>query len=167
MRTVSLLSQEMLNDLVSFTFKQNSVADNAVYFLEHQHYENIARIVHSTYAHLFGGLADRITDFAKNEGVRIYRKGFEGDTEDFEDLEAVFIKLLEKFEEYQDLVFRCIEVAENNGDINVKTFLEEYSLNLGIYNRQLHVWLARVASHEYQVSLEANFSKFTFIPEND
>lgn len=168
MNNVSTQTELFINDLVALTFKQNSIADNAVYFLEHIYFENIADIVHHTYAHLFGGLADQITDFVKTQNVRVYRKGFEGDTRDFENIKDIFVELLERFREYQGFVLDGIAIAENNGDTDVKTFLEGYSLDLGKYGRQLEIWLSKVKQYgEDYASLEANFDKFTHIPKVD
>ena len=165
MKIVSMATQDKLNDLVSFTFKQNSIADNAVYFLEFKKLENIAEILHHTYAHAFGTLADEITDFAKTQDIRIYRKGFSGDTKDFEDLTEVFGELLERFEEYQELILEAIEVAENNGDIDVKSFLEDYSLRMGKYYNQLRIWVVKAEQYGNNYGpFEASFSSFVHLP---
>lgn len=168
MKMVSMATQEKLNDLISLTFKQNSIADNAVYFLEFKKMENIAEAVHHTYAHVFGSLADEITNFAKTQDIRIYRKGFEGDTRDFKNIIEVFVELLERFEEYQEFILEAIEIAENNGDIDVKTFLEDYSLRMGKYYNQLRIWL--VKSEQYGDNygpFDASFASFIHIPVID
>lgn len=168
MNKVSLATQEKINELVSFTFKQNSVADNIVYFLEFKNFETMADIIHHTYAHLFGGLADQITDFAKTQDIRVYRLGFEGDKEDFSNLIEAFIKLLGSFEDYQELVLETIEIAEDNGDVDVKTFFEDFSLDLGKYHRQLEIWLSKAKQYgENYGNFEANFEEFTHIPRVD
>ena len=168
MRDVSIPTKSFINDLVALTFKQNSIADNAVYFLEYKKFETIADIVHHSFAHLFGGLADEITDFIKTQNVRVYRKGFEGDTRDFEKIEDIFVELLDRFEEYQDFILDGIAIAENNGDTDVKTFLEGFSLEMGKYGRQLEIWLSKVRQYgDDYGSLEANFDKFTHIPSVD
>lgn len=168
MKEISTFTQRKLNDLVSLTFKQNSIADNAVYFMQYKNLENISSIVHETYAHLFGGLADRITDFAKTQDIRIYRKGFDGDERDFANLIEVFTELIERFEEYQDFILECIEIAENNGDVDVKIFLENYSLDMGQYYRQLSIWLTKAEQYGDEYGpFEANFEEFTHIPNAD
>ena len=163
-------TRDQLNELLHFSFDSNAIVDNYAYNIAFYRYPNIEEIVHKHFAHKFPEFADIISDMMIRLDARPIRKGLADHVENFDgDLYRVFEGIWGLCNDYRQSIIKTIEVAELNGDYEVKIRLEEFLVHFEFYRKQADVWFeyAKRYKDDYK-SFDVHFEDITtFINTED
>lgn len=123
-------------------FNMNAEADNFAYNLGYHYYNEIEDLYHHSYAHIFPAWADQISDFLLSKNERPIRMPLDGFAENYDSLEGIFADNLRMIEKFQKLCYEAIDIADINGDVEAKIFLEDFVTNtVRLYVKQAYEWL--------------------------
>ena len=167
-----LISEEtrnQLNELVKFSFDANAVVDNYAYNLAYYHFPNIEKIVHKSFAHKFPAFADIITDMMIELDARPVRNGIDTHNEDFDsNLYKIFDGILTLCNDYRRSIIDTIDIAELNGDYEVKIKLEEFLLMFEPYRKQADIWFKYAERYQGDYkSFDVHFNDFTVLIDKE
>ena len=141
---MDIKTEEMLNRFLQFLFNGNAVIDNVCYNLKHKGYARIEGAIHGPVAHVMGVWADEVSDLMDELNARPVRYALPDNIEEM-DPEAALQRLADYFGELRGVVAKAIEAAEDEGDVEVKLFLEEFLLKPVVpYRKQAIQWLDAV-----------------------
>ena len=156
-------TEARLNDLLGLTFACNAESDNIAYNIDYAHYPKVGSIYHESWAHHFPAIADEILDMMIQLDSRPVRKALPEFVQDFQgDIVAMFGANLAMAEKYRQEIIKTIEIAEYNGDYEVKLFLEDYLVGFMPYRKQAEVWAVEAQRYKgNEKSFDARFDKFT------
>lgn len=134
-------TREMLNRLLQLLFDGNARIDNFVYNLSYHHKNNLAEAMHKPVAHELPVWADMISDKMDELNARQVRYGLSDHTEELNTVE-VFEGLYNYFNSLRINVNKAIEEADDNGDAEVRIFLEDFLNNkVTRFYKQAEEWL--------------------------
>lgn len=155
---------EAMIELLTLTFQGNSHADNCAYWLGFNQLLEAEENFHEKYAHAFPKWADEISDFLGEMGARAIRGPLEGNNKNYQNIGELFTDVKAFFVNYKTKIKEVIEVAEINEDLDVKTFLEDYSLRLCKYLKQVDIWEKKsLLLIDDVISFDDNFDDYTII----
>lgn len=161
-------TRNALNDLVAACFDMNAFCDNLTYNLGAYDYKQIENILHERVAHSYPVLSDTITDMMLSLDARPVRNGIPTYDKDYRgNIVELFDDHERKTNEFRDKIVRTLELAELNGDTEVKLALEDFLEDFVPYRKQAEIW-ARYA-HRYEgneKSFEQRFDKITTVLGN-
>lgn len=135
---------EILNDLLRDFFKCNSTTDNMAYALQCELNCNAAGdYYHHHFAHVFPSdvFADGLSDLMVKSGIRPVRKGFEGDTELYDNIAILFNENYDMIVKLRDKIVNAIDFLDydkNNKQIVIK--LEEILTSCMEWVRICFIW---------------------------
>lgn len=154
---------DKMNYLLGKSFDCNAQTDNFAYNIDYARYPVTADIFHHSFAHEFPVFADTVSDLMIRLDSRPIRKQINGYDKDYEgDLAAIFADNLLMCETYRQDIIDTIEVAEFNGDYEVKIKLEEFLLGFVPYRKQADIWAEMAKRYEGNYkSFEARMETFT------
>lgn len=134
-------TRNRLNELLAACFTLNAFSDNIAYNLGIADYNNIENIYHTHWAHHFTEIADVLSGLMLKLDTRPIRLPVTGyDTDYNGNLVEMFADNLKAANEYRDNIVTVLEVAELNGDIEVKLALEDFLTAFIPYRKQAEVW---------------------------
>lgn len=136
-------TRQTLNALLGSCFSNNSEADNLAYNLAIAGYPMISEIYHHSFAHFFTGdaMADAISGLMDNLDARAIREQNPVHDNDYEgNLEAIFADNAEMCNGFRNRILDAIEIADFQGDAEVRIFLEELLMKFMPYFKQARVW---------------------------
>lgn len=84
---------------------------------------NSIPMLHEGFSHKFPLLADQIYDLQANFNELTDYPATPSDSSNYNNLEEIFQKVLDKVIELNDLLTGCIEICEQEGDYNIKSSL--------------------------------------------
>lgn len=87
-------------------------------------------IIHHKLAHLYPLIADKFSDIQQKFNVRTFYLETPSDTTEYASLYDGFRKALDELMISNDAIIDAIEIAKEEGDINVKVLLEKELANL-------------------------------------
>lgn len=160
---------DKLNDLIQRMFYLNAVSDNIAYSLEYKGYHDTSNIFHEGIAHRFPAWSDFISDFMYELGVRAVRKGIPDQTEEYEDIKAIFDKISSEFIGLADYIDRLIEEMDfdyKNRYIVIK--LENLLEMIQPYIRVVETWRLKAfeyTKHDNLYKFDKDFHTFISLPE--
>jgi len=147
---VSNVTIDKMQILLKEFFNANAKSDNIAYWLGYNYYNNIEKIYHQKWAHAFPGdqFADGLSNMMLKLGIRPVRLALENHTKDFNNLIEVFDENKNIIEVLVNEIHELIELAELNGDVEVKLYAEELALIILDYEKQAEEWayIAKVVS---------------------
>ena len=157
-------TRNALNDLLGATFGLNAFLDNLAYNLKFDDYNRLEDVTHQ-FAHWAPEAADQLSDMMLSLDARpvrlsipTYDKEYRGNiVELFDDMYKVVL-------DYRDKITRTLELAELNGDTEVKLALEDFLEDFVPYRKQAEVWVR--FAHRYEgneKSLEQRIDKITTV----
>ena len=141
-----LMSEETrfaLNELMGSFFANNAEADNIAYNLAIAGYPMISDIYHHSFAHFFTGeqMADSISALMDKLDARAIRTRIEAHDGDYEgNLEAMFADNATMCARCRDMIINVIDIADMNGDAEVRIALEELLMRFMPYYKQARIW---------------------------
>lgn len=154
-----------VNELIGACFDFNAKSDNIAYNLGYYDFKSIEGIYHSVWAHHWPDAADSLSDMMLSLDARPVRTAVPAYSEDFNgNLIAMFDENYKAVTEFREKALRTLELAELNGDTEVKLALEDFVEDLVPYRKQAEIW-ARYA-HRYEgneKSFEQRFDKITSV----
>lgn len=135
---------EALNRFLQFLFNGNAVIDNICYNLKYKNYARLENAMHGPVAHIMGSWADEVSDMMDMLGARPVRYALPENAEELTPEEG-YQKLADYFAGLRDITVKAMGVAEEEGEFEVKLFLEDFLLNKVMrYRKQAEQWLAAV-----------------------
>ena len=135
-----------LNKFLQVLFNGNAVMDNICYNLKYKGYARIEGAIHGPVAHLMGAWADEVSDLMDELGVRPVRYALPDNIGEME-AEKCLEELASYFDTLRGIVIKVIEVAEDEGEYEVKIFFEDFLVNKVVaYRKQAHQWHDAVKS---------------------
>lgn len=137
-------SYDKMNLLAGKCFDTNAVIDNLAYNLDFHYFNEIGKIVHLNVAHIMPQWADMITDKMLELSARPKRTDIKGYSEEYSELEPIFIKLNESLNEILEQTRDLISTADVNGNDEVRIFAEEFLSTVSVYVKQSEEWLNAV-----------------------
>lgn len=167
-----LISEETkikMNELIGEFFGNNSEADNLAYNLAYAGYPLISEIYHHSMAHFFTGdtMADGASGFLDLLDARAIRIMVPANDADYGgNLSSLFADNAIMCENCRAKIIDVIELAELNGDYEVKIWGEELLMKFLPYYKQARVWaeFAKRYEGDYK-SFEVHFEDLTtYIP---
>lgn len=141
-----LMSEETRQALVHLLgefFGHNSEADNLAYNLAIADYPIISDIYHHSFAHFFTGdeMADGISGIMDQLDARAVRLANPAHDIDYQgNLEAIFADNKAMCERCREAIITTIDLADMNGDPEVRIFAEELLMKFMPYYKQARVW---------------------------
>jgi hypothetical protein len=156
------LTYSALNDLLGASFDMNAQADNFAYNLSKMQYNKMSDIVHHSYAHAFPvEFADAISDEMLLLDVRPIRKPGAGFDEEYTDINKIFEDNVGMIMKYQKQVLDTIDIAEYNGDVSVKIFLEDFLVHtVDKFAAQALEWYKSAQRYD-PIQLNVHFAQLT------
>lgn len=129
-------------ELVTASFQMNSFCDNIAYNLDEADFMCISEVFHLRFAHKFPEFADILTDLMNKLDARAVRGSLNENTEDYDgNVVAMFADVVKECENYRNLIISAIEIADINGDYEVKIALEDFLVStFASYYKQSRVW---------------------------
>lgn len=138
---ISENTYEKIMGLVTMSFQMNSFCDNIAYNIDVANYADISDIFHHSMAHKFPEFSDMITEVLAKLDVRAIRGGLHEDMQDYAgNLSAMFGDLAMECGKYRQAIIDAIDLAEYEGDYELKIFLEEFLMTFMPYYKQARVW---------------------------
>ena len=136
-------TRQALNTLLGSFFSHNSEADNLAYNFAIAGYPTISDIYHHSFAHFFTGdaMADGISGLMDNLDARAIRMANPAHDVDYAgNLEAMFADNADMCRRCREMIMNVIDVADMNGDAEVRIFTEELLMKFMPYFKQARVW---------------------------
>ena len=130
-----------MNELVAVCFDANAIVDNLAYNLDYHYFNEIGTIVHQNVAHVMPELADEITDEMLLLSARPTRKAIPEHGEEYGTLAEIFAELSSLFVNMSNKVKLLIDVADMNGDAEVRTFAEDFLAKVTVFVKQADEWV--------------------------
>lgn len=163
---ISAATCDKLNQLLYLSFDCNAMADNFAYNIDFMCYPNIANIYHHSFAHLFPQLADEISDLMIKLDARPIRKATNSYDTQYFDLISIFKDSDTMTEKYRQAIKSTIDVADYNGDYEVRIALEDFLEDFLPYVKQSSVWARKAEEYkEKPAQFDVHFARLTpFIP---
>lgn len=163
---ISEATYNHLNDLLQLSFECNAQADNFAYNIDYARYPNIAEIYHHSYAHKFPELADVISALMIKLNARPIRKSIRGFDAEYRSLRDLFVDNDTMVEKYRDAIRKTIDVADLNGDYEIRIAMENFLVDFLPYLKQADVWRNKAEQYENAPQqFDVHFAELTtFIP---
>lgn len=159
---VSEKTKECMIGLIKETFQLNAFLDNCVYNLDFLGLSITQSKLHDDFAHLPPDWADKITELLNTQGVRVCRLGLDDEVKEYSQISDIFEDIKNRFDNYRELIYECIEVADFERDLVIKIFLEEYLSSLNIYLKQVNLWRQK-ANESTLIDFDVHFLDFCII----
>lgn len=155
-----------LNDLLQKSFDFNAFADNCAYNIDYTRYPNIGNIYHHSFAHVFPQLADVISEIMIKLNARPVRKPLNGYMEQYADLVTLFNENNKKTEEYRDAIRQTIDIADLEGDYEIRIAMENFLLEFLPFVKQSDIWYNKAIQYSSAPQqFDVHFEELTtFIP---
>lgn len=138
---MKLLKDEIIKDLTNIAgllFIGNSIADNAVYQLSVKFVmPNVTNIVHLKFAHELPLLADKISDYADDRNVYLYRPIVPEQSKEYTNIKDIFVDLLNYMVNLETLVSSAIDDCVKYDDKTTKVFLDSFLRDLIPYTKMM------------------------------
>lgn len=107
-------------------FYMNRVMDNLVSNMAiNWSMYKATNLIHHNLAHLYPLIADKFSDIQQKFNERTFYLDTPGDTTEYSSLEEGFQRALDELMITNDTIIDAIEIAKEEGDINVKVLLED------------------------------------------
>ena len=103
---------ELLNDLLKDFFKANSTSDNMAYALQSMKMYSTAKYYHEHFAHVYPQLSDILSGVMDKVGARAVRKGFDGDTKNYDNIVELFFDNVALLEHLRERVLGVLEALD-------------------------------------------------------
>lgn len=155
-------TRDELNHLLQKSFDCNAQADNFAYNLDYQRYPNMANIYHHSFAHVFPSLADQISDLMIKLNARPVREKVNHYDSEYLDITVLFVDNDRMTEDYRQSIKKVIDIADFNGDYEVRIFMENFLLEFLPFVKQSDMW--RTFAERYQkdvMDFEIHFEELT------
>ena len=137
---ISENTYNQLNALLKKSFESNAIADNLAYNIGYLRYPNIEDIYHHSFAHAFPQFADEISPLMIELNARPVRIGFGDHITEYRSLYDIFVDNDMMMADYRSEIKKTIEIADLNGDDEIKIAMEELLLKVLPYVKQCDVW---------------------------
>lgn len=152
-----------LNDVLTHSFLLNMICDNLVYEIDFNVYPKTSEIVHEAFAHYWPVVADEWSNLAIKLNAKPVRGNLVFEYTDHEgDLSKIFEEIAKETENYRKEIIDLIDVADLNGDAEVKIKAEEILVSIMPYRKQADIWAEEAKRYvgNYK-SFDARFAGFT------
>lgn len=165
---MKLLKDEIVKDLTNIAgllFIGNSIADNAVYQLSVKFVmPNVTNIVHLRFAHELPLLADKISDYADDRNVYLYRPVVPEHRKEYANIKEIFIDLLNYMVDLETLVSQAIDTCIKYDDKTTKVFLDSFLRDLIPYTKMMlgfndYIEMNGYTPHD-NMSMDARINRF-------
>lgn len=163
-------TRKALNDVLTQAFLLNMICDNLVYEIDYEVYPQTASLVHENYAHYWPALADQISDLMLRLNARPFRGAISDEYKEHGgNLADIFAEIANATEMFRKHVLELIDVADLEGDAEVRIFAEEILTQITAYRKQADIWAVEAKRYEGNYrSFDARIRSFTtMIPVSD
>lgn len=161
---ISESTYEALNNFLTKNFQMNSFCDNIAYNLGYVKMVSAEPIFHEKFAHMFPQFADIISELMLQLEARPTRQSLTENSVEYATNIELFADLKREVDKYREEIFRVIDVADINNDIEAKIAMEDFSKNFLNYVNQVNVWNKKAQEYGDCVeNFDKDFHTFTFI----
>lgn len=159
---ISDATYEALNNFLTKNFQMNSFCDNIAYNLGYRKMASTEPLFHEKFAHAFPQLADTISDLMLRLEARPVRGNLNSNIIEYQSNVDMFTDLKREVDAYRLDIFRVIDVADINNDIEVKVEMENFSATFLPYVDQVNLWHKKALEYGDAVEkFDHDFPAFT------
>ena len=161
---ISDATYEALNNFLTRNFQMNSFCDNIAYNIGYRKMICTEPLFHEKFAHAFPGFADIISELMLRLEARPVRGNLNANIIEYQSNVDMFADLKREVDQYRMDIFRVIDVADLNNDIEAKVEMENFSSNFLRYLDQVNLWYKK--AQEYGDAVEKfdhDFPSFTIL----
>ena len=146
-----------INKLVEKAFNGNAIFDNIAYNLDVVfNMPKASAIVHELVAHwLPAPFADSIQEFQSLRNVKPVRPVVEAQSKTYMRVVECFNDALNFFLEFEEEFKSAISIAEEEGDVASRIFLENTYMEILTYIKQMLVWSNKAIQYEENIGIQS------------
>lgn len=139
---INIETKNKVQELVRFCFEANSKMDVIVNRLDVVfNLPKTSDIIHQKIAHAYPVIfADKITDFLSKRNIKVSYGNIPLQNSEYKEISDCFKEMILIQNNIENKTVECIDIAEDNNDVAIKIFLENFLVDTVIlYTKQANI----------------------------